>query len=134
MRRAVAIAMLLGPVLLAPGPGAADVSVNLNIGPPPPIVVAAPPPLVVVPGVPQVHYVPTLGVDVFVFGGRWYYLHGGHWFVGPSHRGPWQPIVIAKVPRPVLAVPVTYYKVPPGHWKQGGGGPPGHAKGKKWKD
>jgi hypothetical protein len=134
MRHGVVVATLLGAALLAPGPGIADVSVNVSIGPPPPIVVAAPPPLVVVPGVPQVHYVPTLSVDVFVFGGRWYYLHEGHWFVGPSHRGPWHPIAVARVPGPVLAVPAAYYKIPPGHWRQVGGGPPGHARSKKWKD
>jgi hypothetical protein len=132
MTRAVVIATLLAAGVVAPVRGDAQVSVNVNIGPPPPIVVAAPPPLVVVPAVPQVLYAPSLQVDVFVFGGRWYYLYGDHWFVGPSHRGPWSPIAIAHVPRPVLAVPVAYYKVPPGHLKHVGAGPPGHAKG-KWK-
>ncbi|HZS34372.1 MAG TPA: hypothetical protein VFC42_13445 [Methylomirabilota bacterium] len=115
-------------VLLMPGLAPAEVSVNINIGPPPPIVVAAPPTLVAVPAVPTVSYVPALDVDVFVYGGRWYYAHGGHWFVGPSYRGPWTFVAPARVPRPILAVPVRYYKIPPGHLKHVGG-PPGSAKG-----
>jgi hypothetical protein len=96
------------------------------IAPPPPIVVAAPPPLVVVPTVPTVRYAPALETDVFVYGGRWYYPYHGHWFVGPSYRGPWSPVAFARLPRPVVAVPARYYRVPPGHWKHGG--PPGHVK------
>ena len=111
---------------------AADVTVNVNLGPPPPpIVVAAPPSLVVVPGVPVVHYAPSFHVDLFVHDTRWYYPHGGYWYVGPSHRGPWTPIAFAKLPQPIMVVPVQYYKVPPGHLKhKDKGGPPGHAKGK----
>ncbi len=111
---------------------AADVTVNINLGPPPPpVVVAAPPPLVVVPGVPVVQYAPSLQVDLFFHDHRWYYPHGGYWYVGPSFRGPWTPIPFAKLPRPIVAVPVRYYKVPPGHLKhREHGGPPGHEPGK----
>jgi len=122
--------LLLALLLAAPRLGRADVSVNINIGPPPPIVVSAPPTVVVVPTVPAVQYVPSLSVDVFVYGGHWYYWHGGHWFVGPSYQGPWTYVLVERVPAPVLAVPVRYYKVPPGHLKTLGGGPPGHAKGR----
>lgn len=111
---------------------AADVTVNVNLGPPPPpVMVAAPPSFVVVPGVPVVQYAPSLHVDLFVHDKRWYYPHGGYWYVGPSHRGPWTPIAFAKLPPAIVAVPVKYYKVPPGHLKHHDkGGPPGHAKGK----
>jgi hypothetical protein len=105
--------------------------VNVNIGVPPPIVVAATPPLVVVPGVPVVSYAPALQVDVFVHNGVWYYPYGGHWYAGPSYRGPWRPVAFAALPPAVVAVPVRYYKVPPGHLKHGGpGGPPGPGKKK----
>jgi hypothetical protein len=42
---------------------------------------------------------------------------------------------VEQVPQPVLAVPVAYYKVPPGHMKKGAGPPPwaGHGKGHKHK-
>jgi hypothetical protein len=111
---------------------AADVSVNVNLGPPPhPIVVAAPPPLVVVSPVPAVRYAPSLQVDLFLHESRWYYPHGGYWYVGPSYKGPWAPIAFAKLPPAIVAVPVGYYRVPPGHLKQAEkGAPPGHAKGK----
>jgi hypothetical protein len=110
---------------------AAVADVNVNIGVPPPIVVAATPPLVVVPGVPVVSYAPALQVDVFVHNGVWYYPYGGHWYAGPSYRGPWRPVAFAALPPAVVAVPVRYYKVPPGHLKHGGpGGPPGHGKKK----
>jgi hypothetical protein len=111
---------------------AADVSININLGPPPPpIVIPAPPPLVVVPGIPVVQYAPSLQVDLLFYEHRWYYPHGGYWYVGPSYRGPWTPIAFAKLPPPVVAVPVQYYKIPPGHLKQAAkGGPPGHGRGK----
>jgi hypothetical protein len=126
------VAGALVTALLGAGTAAGgDVSVNVGIGvpAPPPIVVAAPPPLVVVPGVRVVSYAPALQVDVFVFQGRWYYPHGGHWYVGPGYRGPWKPIAFTALPPAVVAVPPKYYKVPPGHWKHGGpGGSPGHAR------
>lgn len=124
-------ASLIAAVLVAvvSTPVAADVSVNINLGPPPPpIVVVAPPPLLVVPGVPVVQYAPSLQVDVFFHDRRWYYPHGGYWYVGPSYKGPWAPIAFAKLPPSIVAVPVKYYKIPPGHLKHFDKG--GHGKGK----
>lgn len=124
-------ASLIAAVLVAvvSTPVAADVSVNINLGPPPPpIVVVAPPPLLVVPGVPVVQYAPSLQVDVFFHDRRWYYPHGGYWYVGPSYKGPWAPIAFAKLPPVIVAVPVKYYKIPPGHLKHFDKG--GHGKGK----
>lgn len=129
-------ASLIAAVLVAvvSTPVAADVSVNINLGPPPPpIVVVAPPPLLVVPGIPVVQYAPSLQVDVFFHDRRWYYPHGGYWYVGPSYKGPWAPIAFAKLPPSIVAVPVQYYKIPPGHLKHFDKG--GHGKGKgKGKD
>lgn len=119
---------------------AADVSVGINVGvppPPPAIVLSAPPPLVVVPGTP-VYYAPSLSLNFFAYSGRYYRHHNGAWFMASSYAGPWSFIAVERVPRPVLTVPATYYKVPPGHLKGGGGRPPwaGHGKGpkNKWKD
>jgi hypothetical protein len=129
MRQGVARALLCA-ASLASLPASAEVAINVNIAPPPPIVLAAPPPLVVVPALPAVQYVPSLGMDLFFHRSRWYYWHGGHWFVGPAYGGPWTYIAVTKVPRPVLAVPVKFYKAPPGHAKKlHGRTPPGHAKG-----
>jgi hypothetical protein len=132
VRNALMVMVMLSAMLTA-SVGRAEVAVNINIGPPPPIVVSAPPPLVVVPAVPAVQYVPSLSVDLFFYSGHYYYWQGGHWFVGPSYRGPWTYVVVERLPRPILAVPVHYYKVPPGHAKkfyQDQGGPPRHGKGR----
>lgn len=128
------LVLLAGGLLaLMPHVSSGETTVNINIGPPPPIVLAAPPPLVVVPGVPVVSYAPSIQVDLFFFDRRWYYSHGGYWYVGPSYQGPWVVVAPGRLPPPILAVPVRYYKVPPGHLKKfEGGGPPGHARGKGW--
>lgn len=115
-----------------------SIGINLGVPPPPPaIVLPAPPPLVVVPGMP-VYYAPSLNVNFFAYGRRYYRHHNGSWFMASSYAGPWSFIAVERVPRPVLAVPVTYYKVPPGHMKRGEGRPPwaGYGKGgkHKWKD
>jgi hypothetical protein len=101
---------------------AGDVNVGINIGVPgpPPVVIAAPPQVVVVPGSP-VYYAPGVDFNLFVYGGRYYRFHEGHWFIATSHGGPWTFVVRDKMPQPVLAVPVSYYKIPPGHAKKMGG-------------
>lgn len=100
----------------------------------PPVVLASPPRLVVIPGSP-VRLASETDFNVFVHGGHYYSFHDGVWFHATTHRGPWSGIGIKHVPQPVLAVPVKYYKIPPGHAKKMGGGrhgrngcPPGLAK------
>jgi hypothetical protein len=131
LRSGVLVGALVLGGMLAARATMAQVSVNVNIGPPP-IVVAAPPALVVVPGTP-VYYAPQVQYNYFYYGKRYYTFHDGHWFYGTSYNGPWVFVAPAHVPAPVLGVPVSYYRIPPGHWKHGG--PPGHGRGhKKWKD
>ncbi|MDE2058282.1 MAG: hypothetical protein KGL31_14260 [candidate division NC10 bacterium] len=118
---AVASYLMVMPVPV----NANDFSIGINVGAPPPppaIVLPAPPPLVVVPGTP-VYYAPSVSVNFFAYDRRYYSHHNGAWFVAPSYAGPWSFIAVERVPRPVLAVPVAYYKVPPGHWKRGEGRP-----------
>ena len=118
---------------LAVGDAAAvDIKVGINVGVSPPPVVLAPPPLVVVAGTP-VQHVPSASFNLFVYGGRYYSFHNGAWFVAAGHRAPWTAIAIASVPRPIRAVPVKHYKVPPGHAKKAEAHPsawcpPGQAK------
>ena len=114
---------------------AGDVSVGINIGfpapppvvvgpppvvvapPPRPVVVAEPPQVVVVPG-SHVYYAPYADFDLFVYGGRFYRFHDGHWFIaaGPAMarvevcRGPARAAAGPRSPRP-------YYKIRPGHAK-----------------
>ncbi len=65
-----------------------------------------------------------------MYGGRYYSFHEGVWFFATTHRGPWAVIAAGQVPQPVIAVPVRYYKIPPGRAKKMRlDEPPGHAKG-----
>lgn len=133
-------AIAAGLALMTAGPAAADgVRIGVSVpvpapptvvitAPRPPVVVTAPPQLVVVPGSP-VFYAPGASMNFFAYGGRYYTFHEGAWFVAPRYGSPWATIAPARVPRPVLAVPVAYYRVPPGHAKKAGHGcPPGLAK------
>jgi len=143
MKRAIVLAGVLVATaggLLGAIPARADsINIGIQIGtppPPPPIVVAAPPQVVLVPGTP-VYYAPSLSVNYFVYSGRYYTFHNGLWFAAAVHNGPWTFVEAHRVPQPVLAVPVAYYKVPPGHMKKNAGPPEwagkGHGKGPKHK-
>jgi hypothetical protein len=121
-RSLLAVMLAVGATGLSiTGAVAGEVNVGVNIGipvpPPPRIVLSAPPPVVVVPHSP-VSYVPSVNFNLFVYGGRYYTFHDGAWFHARSHSGPWVFIATERVPRPVVAVPVTYYKIPPGHAKK----------------
>jgi hypothetical protein len=63
-----------------------SIGINLGVPPPPPaIVLPAPPPLVVVPGMP-VYYAPSLNVNFFAYGRRYYRHHNGSWFIASLCR------------------------------------------------
>jgi len=125
MRRMLCLLSLLGTVAPA---AAADVHIGINVGvpPPPPIVVERPPELVIVPGSP-VYYAPAVPYNFFYYDGAYYTFHDAHWFSARSAHGPWT--YVRRVPRPVVAVPVRYYRVPPGHLKHHGP-PPWHDHGR----
>jgi hypothetical protein len=100
------------------------------------------PPLAVVPGTP-VYHAPSLPHNYFVYRQHYYLFHDGVWFSSVHYNGPWTAIALERVPQPILAVPMNYYKAPPGHWKKKHGPPPwaqanGHGKKehgkKKWED
>jgi hypothetical protein len=40
--------------------------------------------------------------------------------MAPAYTGPWAVIQIGQVPAPLVAVPVEYDKIPPGHLKKHG--------------
>jgi hypothetical protein len=115
---------------------AQDVKIDIGLGVPP-IVLTAPPQLVVVPGTP-VYYAPDVSADLFFYRGRYYAVANGVWSRAPAYQGPWAVIQLGQVPPPVVAVPVEYYKVPPGQLKKHGPPPwagQGHGKhSKKPKD
>ena len=97
--------------LMLAGPAAAQVHVDIGIHLP------APPQLVVVPGVPAVHYAPAAPSNLFFYGGQYWVFNDGGWYVARGYNGPWILVAPQYVPRPVLFVPVRYYRVPPGHWQ-----------------
>ena len=108
--------------------GQVNVGVSISGPPPPPILLPAPPAVVVVPNSP-VYYAPGVSFNLFRYDGRYYTLHDGSWFYARSHGGPWVFVAPDRVPRPVVGVPIRYYKVPPGHAKKMGppmAGPAGH--------
>ena len=117
MGKTVIVGMLIAGAVLCALPAAAQVSVNVNIGPPPPVIFAAPPRVVAIPQTP-VYYAPDTSYNVFVYGGRYFSFHEGNWFIAPSHGGPWAYVPVEQVPPSVVGVPVRYYKIPPGHAKR----------------
>lgn len=116
MGKRVCFALVIAASLVAPLAASAQVSVNVNVGPPP-IIFASPPRVVVVPQTP-VYYAPDTSYNIFFYEGRYYSFHEGAWFLASTHGGPWAFVPMAYVPRPVLAVPVRYYKIPPGQAKK----------------
>jgi hypothetical protein len=103
---------LLAFVLVAP----AHAQVHVDIG----IHLPAPPQLIIVPQVPAVQYVPgpAAPANLFFYSGQYWAFASGGWHVSAGYNGPWVVVGPQFVPRPVLLVPVQYYHVPPGHWKQ----------------
>ena len=110
--------LLAGPALadsLSVGVRTDSVSLGINIG--------SPPQFAVVPGTP-VYHAPSVPHNYFFFGGQYYLFHNEVWFSAGYYNGTWTIIALERVPQPILAVPVNYYKVPPGHWKKKHGPPP----------
>jgi hypothetical protein len=95
-----------------------DITIDIGLGVPP-IILTTPPPLVVVPGT-SVYYAPDVSANFFFYKGRYYTVAKDVWSMAPAYHGPWAVIQFGKVPPPVLAVPVEYYKIPPGHLKKEG--------------
>ena len=105
------------------GPARAEVSVSINLGPPP-IVVAEPPGVVLIPQ-SQVYFVPDPQIDVFFYGGYWWSPRGDRWYRARAYNGPWGVIERSRVPRAVIYVPRDYrarYErerhFPYGQWKK----------------
>jgi hypothetical protein len=100
------VAALVG--IAAPGHAAVTVNLGINLG--------VPPPLVIVPGT-AVAYAPGVAANYFFYAGQYYVFNGGVWYMAPRFNGPWVALAPAYVPRPVLAVPVQYYRRVPEGWK-----------------
>src|SRR5215471_20777522 len=88
IRKAGLLAALVLMGGLLPSQARSQVHVNVNIGPPAPVIVEAPPQMLYLRD-PGVYVAVGIPYDVYFIGGRYYYLHGDHWFWGPGYRGPW---------------------------------------------
>lgn len=120
----IVAALLVATSVAMPAPARSQVNVQVNIGQPPPVVVARP---VLVPvQASPVYYAPSHGSDLFFYDGRYYTHHHDQWFYASRINSPWVAITIGKVPQHILMVPVGYYRVPPGHLKVKGGRGPAH--------
>src|SRR5689334_17678246 len=108
MNRSRSLAILVAVVAVALAAGAAAAAdVNINIGWPPPLIVEKPR-VVLVPET-KVYTAPSLEFNVFMFGGKYWRMHGDNWFVTARVGAPWTPVVVEKVPVEIRAVPVKYY-------------------------
>jgi hypothetical protein len=116
MGRTVIVMLVVAGAVLSALPAAAQVSINVNVGPPP-VIFAAPPRVVVIPQTP-VYYAPDTTYNVFFYDGRYYSYHNGAWFLATSHAGPWAFVPVEHVPRPVVLVPARFFKIPPGQAKK----------------
>ena len=121
MRWVVGMGLLAASLTGGPAYAGADVHIGINLGlpSPPGVVIETPPQLVAVPHTP-VYYAPQLPYDVFTYADHYYTFRANAWYWAPGYGGPWYPIGVERVPRPVLAVPVAYYKEPRHHWKRHG--------------
>jgi hypothetical protein len=127
MRYAV-IGFCLAIACVSAIPAQAQVHVDIGIDLP------GPPQWAVIPGLP-VYYAPAAPANVFQYGGQYYAFANGGWFVGPGYNGPWIVVAPHYVPAPLLRVPVRYYHVPPGHWREWRRGEPPrweHEYGHDW--
>ena len=103
----VVMAAVIGSTALAQAQVSVDIGIHLG----------SPPPLVAVPASP-VMYAPSVNGNFFFYQGGYYLFRRGAWYMAPRHDGPWAVVAPEFVPRPLLLVPVRYYRVPPPEWKR----------------
>jgi hypothetical protein len=80
------------------------------------------------PGAPTQVVVPAGTAPAYFYDGRYYRYDSNAWHSGDRHDGPWGPVAVQNVPRPVQQLPVVYKKT---KFKKGGAHsfcPPGQAK------
>jgi len=141
MKRALILASILGLAVwglaladfaradsLNIGVQTSSVKLGITIGATPPPLVVLPGPVVAGPPPPPVYIAPNVPYNYFVYKKYHYLYQDGWWLRARRHDGPWTVIPIAKVPGPILAVPVERYPVRPTHWAQHGPPPWKHER------
>ena len=101
--------LLAGAAFAAPSFAEVDVHVGI---PAPNIVIESRPRTVVVPGAPVVQYAPDVDYNYFTYGGRYYTTRDDRWYSSSAYGGPWTYVERSRLPRPILGVPVKYYREP----------------------
>jgi hypothetical protein len=91
-----------------------NISVGINLPPPPPLVIPAPPPMFVIPRT-YVYFAPDVDVDIFFYGGYWYRPYRGYWYRSGAYNGKWVYLAPNKVPPVLLNLPPDFRRVPPGY-------------------
>jgi len=104
-------------------PAVAEVSVNINIGPPP-VMYAESPEVVVIPH-SRVYFVPGLPIDLFFCDGYWWSPRGRLWYRARDYNGPWAVVERHYVPGEVIRIPRDYEElyereehIPYGQWEK----------------
>jgi hypothetical protein len=94
----------------------AEVNININVPPLPPLAFPEPPDVVVVPSESSDVYLVPGTAGLYFFGGRWYRFHNGYWFNAPIYSGPWVVVEEALIPPAVVVIPPDYVlAMPPGY-------------------
>ena len=106
----LALAGIVAPSAVA----RAEVRVNIGVNLP------GPPQLVPVPAAPAIEYAPAVNANYFFYDGGYYVFSNGAWYASRGYNGPWATVRPEFVPRPLLGVPVQYYRRPPRAWRQYG--------------
>jgi hypothetical protein len=81
----VSAALLLATISV---PVVAQVQFNVNIGSPPPVVLASPPTMLYLPQ-PGLYAAVGVPYDIYYAGDRYYYYRDSNWFWAPGYGGPW---------------------------------------------
>ena len=110
--RRVFVGLALVGVVVPPAVARGEVRVNIGINLP------GPPQLVPVPAAPAIEYAPAVNGNYFFYDGEYYVFSNGAWYGSRGYNGPWGAVRPEYVPRPLLAVPVQYYRRPPRAWRQ----------------
>ncbi len=89
MKKLLCGIMLLALVTVVSVPTMAQVSINVNVPLPPPIVFNAPPNVVALPDTPDVYACPEINVDLFFYNGWWWRLWDGRWYRSHNYDRGW---------------------------------------------
>ena len=108
--RIVIVALVTLALVGSVGAGRATAGLNIDFN------LVAQPQFVAVPGTP-VAYAPAVPANYFFYNGQYYLFTDGGWFVAGGYNGPWLALSPAYVPRPLLTVPVRYYRAPLRQWQ-----------------